>query len=272
MRPVRTILIAVGVLCVTAAIRVEPVLAENRSGGAFLSSDGDPTAEASESTNAPGSPGGGAPSACTWRVLNFGNTVFDENGDPITSPTGRWLQKVCDGSPVPINGVFAIPERPPVDPTSVARRARESVPIPDPALSTSPPADGRLYARMPVWLWLDPAWWKTYSATADTGGVSATVVAKPVRAIWTMGDGGTTTCTGPGVAWRRGLPESATTCSYLYKHSSSITRDGTFTISVRVEFEVSWSASTGSGGTLPALARTTSRAVQVGEIQAVETG
>ena len=235
---------------------------------------GNPTAEAADKVAAAGAPGVGAAPACKWVVLGSDEVVhvYDDQGNPLISPTGRWLQKVCDGSPVAVGGVFAIPERPPVDPGSVARRARESVSIPEPGLWTSPPADHRLYARMNTWLWLEQSWWKPYSATADTGGVSATVTARPVRATWTMGDGARTTCAGPGVAWQRGLPEAATTCSYLYKHSSAGERNGTFTMSVSVEFEVAWSSSTGAGGTLAGITRTASRPVEVGEIQAVETG
>lgn len=271
-RPVQVVLLgALLAMAVAGPAGADGSEASGGSAGAYVDGAGNPTAEASDTSSMPGAPG--AATDCHWKLLGTDETmnVFDDNGKPVTSPTGRWLQKVCNGSPVAVGGVFAIPEQP-VDPRDVARRARQSVSIPEPVLSTSPPADHRLYAQMPTWLFLDQSWWKPYSATADTGGVSATVVARPVRATWSTGDGRQVVCTGPGVAWHRGLPESATDCSHTYIRSSSGRPGGTFTLGVTVEFAVSWTASTGAGGALPSITRTASRPVEVGEIQAVETG
>jgi len=197
--------------------------------------------------------------------------MYDPNGKRIYSPTGRWFQKVCNGSSVEVNGSFAIPESTPVDPAVLAQQARQSVAIPLPPLATSPRADRRLYTRVPTWLWVDPSWWRGYSATASAGGVSSTVLARPLRAVWTMGDGGQTTCTGPGTEWRPGMVDTQSTCSYVYKNSSVGQSARTFTMSVVVEFEVSWTSSIGPGGSLPGITRSATRAVEVGEIQAVET-
>ena len=269
----------VGTVALVAASMssARPALADDEAStgstaGAYINQQGDPTAKASQSASVPGS-GGASPSDCNWVRMDAStnSVIYDENGQRINSPTGRWLQKVCDGSPVAVGGVFAVPEQP-TDPRRVAREARQSVSIPEPVLATSPAIDRRLYVQMPTWLWLDPSWWKAYSATASTGGVSATVVARPVRTIWSMGDGRQTVCGGPGVAWRRGLPESAATCAYTYTRSSDGQQGGTFTLGVTVEFAISWTATTGAAGTLPPITRTASRQVTVGEIQAVETG
>lgn len=264
------------VVTVTLAVvsgSIPPAAAKQRiSATAFIDgANGSLTAEAADETVTERRSGGGGATDCHWERLPAGTISYDDLGNRLVSPTGRWLQKVCDGSPVMVGGSFAVPERPPVDPRTVARQARESVSIPEPTLLTAPPPDRRLYVQMRTWLWLDPSWWKPYTATADTGAVSASVVATPVRTIWTMGDGRQTTCDGPGVAWRRGLPEGATTCAYTYRRSSAGEPGGTYTMSVAVEFEVSWSSSAGSGGVLPAIIRTASRPVEVGEIQAVET-
>lgn len=280
MRPVARILVAVGLVPFLASAATPSASADDASGAGgtakgYVDGAGAPTAEASTvAVTASRAASGGAPSNCTWQVMNPDDTktaMYDPNGKRVYSPTGRWYQKVCNGVPVAVNGNFATPESAAADPAVLAQRARESVPIPVPPLATSPRADRRLYTRVPTWLWVDPGWWRGYSATANAGAVSSTVVARPVRAVWTMGDGGQTVCSGPGTEWRPGMADAQSTCSYIYKNASAGQRAGTFTMSVEVEFEVSWTSNIGPGGSLARITRSASRPVQVGEIQAVET-
>ncbi len=276
MRPVQRLLTAVlaGILLWAFA---SPANGESRSAGAYVDGAGNPTAEARDTAVTPASPArSGSTTNCTWRVLNADDSalaIYDTDGTRLYSETGRWLERICNGQPEPVNGAFAVPDRsrPAVDPAVLAQQARESVTIPAPAISTSPDAERQLYTRVRTWLWVDQAWWRSYSATANAGGVSTTVSARPVRAVWSMGDGGTTICEGPGVAWRPGKADDATNCSYTYKNSSAGQRGGTYTMTVTVEFGVSWSSSIGPGGSLAPITRSVSTPVRVGEIQAIET-
>jgi hypothetical protein len=253
---------------------------EGGAGGtanAYVDGGGKPTALAREGRKSRGRRPSRSASAsnCHWRTVNADDTVFamyDVDGTRLHSATGRWRERWCDGEQVLVNGAYAVPERPrSVDPAALAREARQSVAIPPPPISTSPRADRELYTRVRTWLWVDRSWWRGYSATADAGGVSTTVSATPVRAVWSMGDGGQTVCEGPGVAWRQGMAEDATYCSYVYKNSSGGQPGGTYTMSVTVEFDVAWRSTIGAGGRLARIERSASRTVRVGEIQAVET-
>lgn len=273
MRTVGRLLVAFVV--VTGILPAGSALADGRA-GAFVNEDGDPTAEATEVVSTPGGgPGGAGPQNCSWRVLNADDTavpMYDVDGTRLTSPTGRWLQRVCDGEVVAVNGGFAVPESlPGADPAVLARQARESVAIPEPPISTSPDAGRSLYARVPTWLWIDSGWWRPYSVTAAAGGVSTTVTATPLRAVWSMGDGGEVVCAGPGRAWEPGMAEDAADCSYTYASSSADQPGGSFVVTVTVELAISWSSNLGTGGNLAAVTRSSSRAVNVGEIQAIET-
>ncbi len=281
MRAVQRLL-TVAVVVVSVLVNETPARGESRSGdsrsaGAYVDGSDNPTAEARDAAVTPGRPVRSGPASnCTWEVINADDSkvaMYDADGTRLTSETGRWLQKTCDGRQEAVNGSFAVPERNrrPVDPVALAQQARESVTIPAPPISTSPAADRQLYTRVRTWLWVDPGWWRSYSATADAGGVSTTVSARPVRAVWSMGDGATTTCTGPGTVWRAGLPDDGTSCSYEYTHSSAGRKDGTYTMTVTVEFAVSWSSTIGPGGSLAPVTRSVSRSVRVGEIQAIET-
>lgn len=273
MRAVRRVLVASVLL--SGLLPAGGALADGRA-GAFVNDDGDPTAEATEIVvTSGGDPGGTGLQNCTWRVLNPDDTavpMYDVDGTRMTSPTGRWLQRVCDGEVVAVNGSFAVPESlPGADPAMLARQARESVDIPEPPIATSPDAGRSLYARVPTWLWIDGGWWRPYSVTAAAGGVSTTVVANPVRAHWSMGDGGEAVCHGPGRPWQPGVAEDASDCTYTYASSSATRPEGSFTVTVTVEIAISWSSNLGSGGNLAPVTRSTSRTVTVGEIQAIET-
>lgn len=267
MRAGRRVLIAS--TAAALAMGAGTAAADDLGGDAYVDDGGNPTAEAGDLIQTGGTSGGGGESNCFWRVAveddrDFG--VHAPDGTRQYSDTGRWLEQICDGAPVQV-----VPESAPVDPRQLAIRARESVAIPAPPLSTSPSADRELYPQMKTWLWIDDAWWQSYSATAAAGTVTATVTARPVRSEWTTGDGGHTACAGPGVEWQRGMSDDDTYCSYTYRRSSAGEPDGTFTLTVTVHFEVGWSSSTGAGGSLGGLTRSASRQVSVGEIQAVNT-
>jgi hypothetical protein len=246
-------------------------------GSAYINGDGDPTAAAAEAGSEAGGGGGGGESPCTWSVFiedDFVFHVYETEGVELHSATGRWLSRACERPAA--NGVTALdmaylPEGGLVDPEALALQALESVSVPEPVIGTSPPA-GDLVVHVPTWLWVSGGWWDAYSATASAGRVTSTVTVAPTQAVWTSGDGMTTTCTGPGVAWAPGLPEHATDCSHTYTSPSDGERGGTFELSVTVELDVSWSSNTGAGGVLPAMSREVSEAVRVGEIQAIETG
>lgn len=278
-------LMALGLMAILVGV-ADPAAAETRpppgpGGGAYVADGGTPTATARDVISVPGGRGGGGaggPAApCHWEVLIADDSKFTmysaDTFEPLHSATGRWLQYVCDGiGAVAVNGLFQVPEGGLVDPAALAEKALKSVRIASPAIRTSPSAQARLYVRVPTWLWLDRSWWRTYQATAAARRVTSTVVARPVTTEWSLGDGTSIRCVGPGTPWRRGLAEDATACLHTYRTSSAGRRGGTLPIRVTVRLEVTWSSSTGAGGTLTAIGRTSTVDVEVGEIQAVGTG
>ena len=250
------------------------------SGGAFVDSGGDPTAVAGEGGSGGGrrSGGGGSGSTdpCEWRVViqdDFEFKIYDVDSlEPQHSATGRWLERWCPGvGAVDVNGFFAVPEGGLADPYQVALDALASVQITPPAIRTSPSENGRLYVQVPTWLWLDSTWWQTYEATANTGRVWSTVRATPVATTWELGDGRSVSCRGPGTPWRRGLSEDASSCTHTYRSSSATRPGGTFNLEATVTLEVSWTSNAAGGGALPAITRSSTLDVEVGEIQAIGT-
>lgn len=258
-----------GCIAAVGFLGLLPITASADSGpSGFIDQHDNPVAYAREVAETEPS-GSGGNDDCVVRVVLDDDSewgMYNENVVRQFSATGRWLQRICNGlpeEPFPEGGV--------VDPAALAREAVSSVKIFAPAIATSPSADDRLYVQVATWLWLEGEWWREYSATANAGRVSATVRAMPTVAEWSMGDGGVVVCRGPGVPWRRGLSDSATYCKYTYAHSSAGEPDDSYTLSVTVTFDVEWSSNIGQGGSLGSIERTSSRQVQVGEIQGLET-
>jgi hypothetical protein len=133
------------------------------------------------------------------------------------------------------------------------------------------PAGDQL-ANLPVWLSLDAASWRAQSATASVPGVLVTATARPVRAVWALGDAGTVACAGPGTVWASGTDPRASSpdCGYTYRRSSAGAPGGRFVVAVTVTWEVTW-AGGGRSGTLTGLTTSSSVPVRVQESQAVVT-
>ncbi|MGQ0823792.1 MAG: hypothetical protein ACT4OX_01970 [Actinomycetota bacterium] len=247
------------------------------SGGAYVDPDGDPTAVADDGDSSGG--GGGSSEddeQCEWHIVvddDFEFAMYDVDFTRLHSESGRWLEYRCpDQGAVEVDGFFVIPEGGLVDPYQLAVDAVASVGIESPPIRTSPSENGRLYVQVPTWLWLEQSWWQPYEATARAGRVWSTVRANPVATTWSMGDGHNVSCRGPGVQWRAALPEDASNCAHTYRKSSAGSPGGTFDLEATVTLEVSWfSNAPDSGGGLPAISRTSSRDVEVGEIQAIGT-
>ncbi|GAB2790714.1 hypothetical protein GCM10027199_78430 [Amycolatopsis magusensis] len=160
---------------------------------------------------------------------------------------------------------------PQFSPGEVARIARGQLRLPSPVIASSPA--GTQLVRLPTWLWLDGASWRPYSSTASVPGVSVTVTATPAEAVWSMGDGTTLTCTGPGTSFHKGGdPQAASPdCGHIYHRPSAGAPDESFPVIATVHWTIMWSGADASG-TLPDLTTSASTAFRVAEMQALGIG
>ncbi|MFY1632349.1 hypothetical protein ACN27F_03520 [Solwaraspora sp. WMMB335] len=182
---------------------------------------------------------------------------------------GGWYMRTCYGEDASLGGVVWIAGEPPVvSPAVLARQARARLDLPRVVVQMNP--SGEQLVNLPVWLALGDESWRTQSARASVPGVSVTATARPVRASWSMGDGTTVVCEGPGTPWASGADpaKASPDCGHVYRRSSAGAPGGAYTVLVTVTWEVTW-AGAGQSGTVPGL--TTSGQVQarVQESQAV---
>jgi len=187
------------------------------------------------------------------------------------TPPAAWYEGTCvdvtSGVVLPIVRlrVFATPPGQSLLIAEAVRRLR--LPAPAIRVNPAPPAAQLLY--VPTWLWLDSSSWGARSATASVPGLSVTATAKPVRVVWSTGDGRSVTCDGPGTPWRAGTDPMASSpdCGHTYDTSSG---QGTFTLRATITWSVSWVGG-GLSGTEPALTSTASVPLKVAESVAVNT-
>ncbi|GAA3041052.1 hypothetical protein LV79_003801 [Actinokineospora globicatena] len=208
-------------------------------------------------------PGGGGGSGdgpdysgCRWDKAED----YSEPGQPTTA--GGWYLLTClpDFQDGPFWVADAAPV--PVSPRVLAETARSRLTLPVPLISASP-AQNQL-VRLPTWLWVDRAAWAPVTASASVPGVSVTATARPISLTWSMGDGTTVTCNGPGDPLVGGDPRAASpTCGHTYLRASE-----RYPVTATIHWSVSW-AGAGTGGTFPELTTSTTTAFRVVEIQAL---
>ena len=223
-----------------------------------------------------GSGGGGGSSPCTWTPVEADR--LGEQAGMIFSrmPNAEyvWYLQECTNPDGTVTATFIPVEitdpTPAPDPEALRASAQDELRLPTPRLAMSPP--GEQVVHIASWLWLDGESWRPHSSSASAGGVTATVTATPTRTLWDMGNGDVIACDGPGVPYDSARADAgqSTDCSYTYRTSSAGRPGNAYPVTVTVEWQLGWTV-TGApgGGALPSLTTTTSTAVPVGEVQAL---
>lgn len=179
-----------------------------------------------------------------------------------------WLAQPPPGSPV----------LPPTAAT-LAQRALARLQLPTLTAASNGGATQTSYVGVPTWLWVDPAGWRSLSATAAVGTRSVTLTATPVAVTWSLGEGDTVRCNGPGTPFRSSAAANPP-CGYTYRVSSAgqqqtgaQSNERFFAVQGSVDFALHW-VCTGdcdqTNGDLADVARpTTAVPLRILEIQAL---
>ncbi len=152
--------------------------------------------------------------------------------------------------------------------------ARSQLDLELPDVATSPPRGGQQLVGVPVWFWVENS--EPVSTTAEIPGLSATLTAAPTGTEVTVATDATTRggspvpsathrCDGGGEAFdpQRHGPWDRSGCSHVFDWNA------TYQVEVTVTWELSWTASNGEAGSLPAVERTSAFTLTVQEARAV---
>jgi hypothetical protein len=278
---------AIGLAVVFGVVTPEQALAGGIDGGtgadATQDAHGNPTVVAMSELDRPDQPGRRATGVvtCTWFEPSE-STQFDATkalpGPPVPPSSAlvddHVYYRACengDGEVVFRGWTRWTAAEIEVLAADLAYEASRELPLPYPHPVLSPAIGADQLVGLPTWLWLEPGSWATLDATASVPGLSATAMATPTRVRWDMGDGTVVTCDGPGIAYdpARDDDVQSTDCKHTYEHVSAGEPSGAYPATVSIDWAITWSATNGQGGTLPATSRGTSFPVPVGERQAV---
>jgi hypothetical protein len=153
---------------------------------------------------------------------------------------------------------------------ALAQVARSRTPLGLPEPQMAPAVDADHLVGLATWLWVDPTYWQPVTAHAEVPGVAVTVTAAPLRLTWEMGDGETVVCDGPGTPWDFDGPNpDSSDCSHTFRYVSAGQDGGGYRGSVTMEWDVTWQATTGEGGSLGVERRSSPFELTVTERQAV---
>lgn len=239
----------------------------------------------------PGHPGGGGGSGGrpTGGVVCYWVTIpYDLSEDPTTwfefglsrPPEGVtvvWQSRECSDGSVRMDVRWIIPATPANLATSV--RGRLLGVLPQPSVDSSPPVGTAAIVGMPVFV--DVTNW-TGIRTEDecAGGTCVTVTATP-SLTFIPGETASSPvgCAGSGSRYDPEGDSAAAqasadgACAYKYRlRTGAQGRPSVWPGSVSVTWRVSWTASTGASGSLPAVTRATALPRAVEEVQAVVIG
>ncbi len=162
---------------------------------------------------------------------------------------GQWIIPTCAGpgviDPMPpfwVSG--AKPAALPVQgaPVVVAEEAARHLGLASPVIEMAPPDGNPQLVGVATWLWISPGAWQSLTASASAGTVTTTATATPTKVVWSMGDGDTVTCDGPGTPYSAAERNATTGCSYTW------TGVGSYQVTATVYWSVTWTAVGAPGG------------------------
>lgn len=161
-----------------------------------------------------------------------------------------------------------------VDPRVLAQQAVDKMLLTGPDIDINPRPGGRGLVGMPVWMAADPSptTWGPNTASATAGAVTVTATAKVSRVVWSMGDGTSVTCHGPGSVYKTsyGLRKSPT-CGHVYTDPSSTVASGRFRVTATATWAIDWQVDGGGEAGQLTEVRTSAVALTIAESQALNS-
>jgi len=166
------------------------------------------------------------------------------------------------------------PPAPLIDAQTLVKAAMDAVTIPAPSVETNPKittGDGvpdATVVGMDTWVWATGDTPSEVRVSASAGSMSAEVVASSSGLRLSAPDA-KQSCTGWGSPWVDGeSQEGGSDCTIEFTRSSAHL-GGTTPVSVSVSYDVSWTASDGSSGTLDPITTNSTIDIPVAEVQTV---
>ncbi|MGW6283035.1 hypothetical protein [Kribbella sp. NPDC055071] len=212
---------------------------------------------------------GGAAQACTSYLGNWSNSqqcyMRREDPQPAFSDP-RWqghtdgsiwaclLQQGYDEGEHLVTKWVWLPGEPDivvVDPVTLAYQAIAEMQLAPPLVKSAPGVGQVGLVNMPVWLWVDKTenTWGPIERSASVPGLSVTATAKVKAVNWTLGDGNTIRCDGPGTPYDKAMGiKDSPDCGHRYKKSSRELSKCVYPVTATAQWDITWQSTLGDTG------------------------
>ncbi|MGZ0147258.1 hypothetical protein ACXJJ3_09315 [Kribbella sp. WER1] len=138
-----------------------------------------------------------------------------------------------------------------VDPVTLAYEAIAAMQLASPVINTAPGTDQVGLVNMPVWMWVTKSenTWGPIVRNASVPGLSVTATGHVKAIDWTMGDGSTVRCGGPGTPYEpsKGTAKSPT-CGHTYSKTSQKLPNCKYPVKAVAEWVITWESTQGDAG------------------------
>lgn len=138
-----------------------------------------------------------------------------------------------------------------IDPVTLAYRAIATMNLAPPLLKTAPGADQIGLVNMPVWMWVTKTenTWGPIVRGASVPGLSVTATAQVKAINWSMGDGTTIRCDGPGTPYDKSMGiKDSPDCGHRYAKTSKQLPNCKYSLTATAQWEITWQSNLGDTG------------------------
>ncbi|MEU6405353.1 hypothetical protein [Streptomyces sp. NPDC046985] len=222
---------------------------------------------------------------CYWDVLKPQPKAGAEDwewgsaapSDPDERAKGKVYNRSCPGLGRELYGGSTWSLNPPPgfgggpSPEELAQEAIKKMRLLGPQIGTAPGTGKTGIVGMPVWIWnvKTARTWGPVSASASAAGLTVTATANVKKIVYTMGDGGSVTCTGAGTPYKASYGGSSSPdCGYRYTKTSSGRSGNTFSVSAVTTWTVHWQGG-GQEGDITTTRASVGVQLAIGEAQVV---
>ncbi|WP_134000033.1 ATP/GTP-binding protein [Kribbella sp. VKM Ac-2566] len=121
-----------------------------------------------------------------------------------------------------------------------------------PPLVKTAPGPGQIgLVNMPVWLWVTKTenTWGPIVRSANVPGLAVTVTAQVKAINWSMGDGKTVRCEGPGTPYDKSMGvKGSPTCGHRYVKTSRKLPNCKYPVTAVAQWDITWQSTLGDSG------------------------
>ncbi|MFI5693330.1 hypothetical protein ACIA58_15905 [Kribbella sp. NPDC051586] len=154
-----------------------------------------------------------------------------------------------------------------VDPLTLVYEAIASMKLAPPLVETAPNATQIGLVNMPVWLWVNKSesTWGPIVRSASVPGLAVTATARVKAVDWSMGDGSTVRCEGPGTPYDESMGVKASpTCGHQYTKTSRELPSCKYPVTATAQWDITWQSTLSDTGQIAMTEQATTQ-LRIGE-------